>query len=279
MRKLLRANLYRLRRSKLFWGCLLAMLVTTAVAMHLVCGQAAVMLQGGYIQSFDALYFRTLPYFALFLSVFMGLFLGTEYSDGTIRNKVIVGCSRGEMYLSSLLCCALATFLLYLAWIIGGILVGFPTLGVWRTGTHMAECLLVGLLSVLALTAIFTLIGQISSNKATTAVVTILTALVLLLAASLIYNALCEPEMISSGVTISADGTVDMGEQIPNSSYVGGTMRAVFGFLLILLPTGQEIWLADEAVVQPWAMMGLSAAVIVVVTACGLAAFRRKDLK
>ena len=279
MNKLLSANLLRLWKSKIYWFCVFAMLLFSACAMLLGCRQAAILLREGYSRDLDYYYFHTLPYFGFFLSVFAGLFLGTEYSDGTIRNKVVVGCTRTEIYLSNLICCAVATTTIYAAWAIGG-LVGIPTLGLWRVGLYgLAEYLVIGLFSVLALAAIFVFIGQLCSNKAITAVLSILAAIVLLLMASMLYNSLCEPETTTSGITISAGGTLDFGEEIANPAYVGGARRVVYQALLNILPMGQAIWIADETVAQPILMIALSVAVIAVLTACGLILFRKKDLK
>lgn len=279
MSKLLSANFARLWRNKLYWLCFFAMLLFSGGVMLMGSRQAAKLLLEGYSRNLDYYYFHTLPYFGLFLSVFTGLFLGTEYSDGTIRNKIIVGCTRMEIYLCNSICCAVAALTIYIAWAVGG-LVGIPALGTWSIGpAGLAEYLLIGLLSVLVLNAVFTLIGQLSSNKAATAVVSILAALVLLLAASMLYNALCEPETTYSGITISAEGGLGLGEEIPNPAYVGGTMRIVYQVLLNILPTGQAIWIADGEVTQPIGMIVSSVAAIVVLTICGFALFRRKDLK
>lgn len=281
MSKLLSANLYRLWRSRLYWLCVFAMLLFSGCAMLKGCREAAKLLPEGYSIDLDYYYFHTLPYFGLFLSVFTGLFLGTEYSDGTVRNKIIVGCTRTEIYLANTICCAVAALSIYIAWAVGGLL-GIPTPGSWSIGpAGLAEHLLIGLMSVLALNAFFTLIGQLSQNKAATAVVSVLAALVLLLAASMLYNALCEQETVYSGVTISVEGSVEFGDGdvVANPAYVGGTMRTVYRALLNILPTGQAIWIADEVVTQPVWMLVSSAAVIIVLTACGLTLFRKKDIK
>ena len=42
------------------------------------------------------------------LAAFVPLFLGADYSDGTIRNKLIAGHRRSGIYLSDLLVCLLS---------------------------------------------------------------------------------------------------------------------------------------------------------------------------
>lgn len=276
MRNLLSANLNRLVRARIFWLCTVAMLCFTVAFMLL--GIRLVRIEN-LDRDLDYYYFRLLPYFDFFLSVFIALFLGTEYSDGTVRNKLIIGHTRSEIYLANLVTCFAGSFAVFLAWAIGG-LVGIPYFGLWSMGiSGYFQCLAVGLLTVLALTAILTVIAQLIANKAYNAVTSILAAIFLLLLASYFYNALCEPETIMDGVTITAEGEVLFGDIIENPAYIGGTLRTVYEIMLQILPTAQQIWIADETVTQPVLMCAVSLAVIAVMTGIGLLCFRKKDLK
>ena len=58
--------------------------------------------------------FAALGVFAL--AAVVPLFVGSEYSDGTIRNKVVVGHHRASVYLSLLLTSLFAETLLILVW-------------------------------------------------------------------------------------------------------------------------------------------------------------------
>lgn len=58
--------------------------------------------------------FAALGVFAL--AAVVPLFVGSEYSDGTIRNKVVVGHRRGAVYLSMLFTSVIAETLLILVW-------------------------------------------------------------------------------------------------------------------------------------------------------------------
>lgn len=46
----------------------------------------------------DSAFFSVAIYIGIILSVFCSLFIRTEYSDGTIRNKLIVGQKRSAVY-------------------------------------------------------------------------------------------------------------------------------------------------------------------------------------
>ena len=277
MRRLLSANFTRLWKNRVFWFSLLAILVISVINMANGCRQDLEMLAEGYSKGLDDYYFELAPFLGLFFAVFISLFLGTEYSDGTVRNKVVIGHSRGSIYLANVLTCTAASFLFAAAWMLGG-LVGIPVLGVWRMGLSGAmQYLCLSLLFFAALSAIFTLVGSISSNKAASAVISMLLFLGLLVVASMIYNRLCEPEMISS-VEITAEG-MQMTEPSRNPDYVGGTLRTVYELILNILPTGQAILMANLEITRPVLQMASSALITAVVTAVGIALFRKKDLK
>lgn len=277
MRRLLSANLTRLRKDKVFWASLPAVLALSVIHMANGCRQGMGMLEEGYSRALDDYYFELAPFLGLVFAVFMSLFLGTEYSDGTVRNKVVIGHSRGSIYLANLLTCIAASFLLAAAWMLGG-LVGLPVFGSWQMGVPGAlQYLLISLLFSAALSAIFTLVGSLSGNKAAAAVISILLFLGLLVGASMIYNRLCEPEMIS-GIVMTTEG-MQMSEPSPNPDYVGGALRTAYELILNILPTGQAILMANLEIARPTLQMASSVLVTAAVTAAGISLFRKKDLK
>ena len=97
MCKLLSANYSRLWRDKIFWICMGTMLVYSVVYMLNGCRQATVDL-AEYNYSIDKYYFHFAISIGIFCAVFSSMFFGTEYSDGTIRNKVIVGHTKLNHY-------------------------------------------------------------------------------------------------------------------------------------------------------------------------------------
>ncbi len=275
MSRLLAAGYSRLWKSKVFWIEMGAVLVYAAVFMLNGCRQAAA---NGYISySLDTFYFHFAASVGLFGAIFTSLFIGTEYSDGTIRNKFVVGHSRAAVYLSNLVVTGSATLLMAGAWMLTA-LIGAPALGFWKTGAaQLLLYLLIAVLFIAALSAVFTLIGMNVSGKATSAVVTLLLALGLLLAAGMLFSSLSQPEM-TSGVTVTTDG-VSMTDPMPNPSYVGGMRREVYTFLMDVLPTGQGLLMANLSIERPLRMLAASAGIAAAATAGGLLLFRRKDLK
>jgi hypothetical protein len=140
------------------------------------------------------------------------------------------------------------------------------------------QLLALELLAFLAMTALLVPIAQMITNRSAN-VITIFAAMTVLMLSSYFYNALCEPETYMDGYTIHWDGTVELGKEVANPAYVGGALRSVYRAMLHILPTGQQIWIADETVTQPLVMAACSVAFFAVCTGIGLLAFRKKDLK
>lgn len=281
MRKLLSANLSRLWKSRAFWLGLAAVFGLAVLYMLTNCRVAALDAESGFDYTLDAFYFSFVPFLGVFFSAFISLFLGPEYSDGGLRDKIIAGHSRTDIYLAGLLTCMAGTALYDAACLAGG-LAGIPFLGVWQmSAPALMLCMATVFLSSLTLCAIFVLIGFLWENRAAAAVASLLLAIGLILAGSILYNLLCEPEF-SSGVVITAEG-MQLGDPTPNPSYLAEPLRTVCRVLLNILPTGQAIMLAnvaeDESFAMPLLELIASPLLVLGFSAGGAALFHRKDLK
>lgn len=248
-----------------------------AVTYMLNAGRRSFSPATGETYTLEYYYFQFLLYIPFFLAVVTSMFLGTEYSDGTMRNKLIVGNKRTNIYLANLIVTFVAGLLIMCVWFIGA-LVGIPALGFFSfSSANLVGYFLLCVLLVAAYSAINTFIAMLSSNKTMTVLVSLALTFGLLICASSLYNALEAPETI---IDIIISGTAPMvGEGTPNPNYIGGAMRSVFQTLLDILPTGQSVNVAFLNTERPNTMMLSSVAVTAGVTALGIALFRRKDLK
>ncbi len=278
MSKLLSASFIRLRKSIYFWLCIIAISAISVITMLNGCRQATSDAMSMLNYSLDHYYFNLAPMLGIFWTVFSSLYIGTEYSDGVIRNKLIVGRTRTSVYLSNLIVTSAAALIMTAVWLISG-LCGIPVLGIWKMPVNeLLICLLAYCLTCVALSSLLTACQMSLSNKAVSAVLSVLFVLGLIVCASLLYNTLCEPEMIS-GVVMTAENGLQMSEPSPNPAYVGGIKRSVYNTLLNILPTGQQILIADQEITNPVIMMLSSVILTVISTLCGIAAFCKKDIK
>ena len=242
MKKLLSSGFSRLLHSKIFW---LGMLVQAGLAVWACIARYydSTLLPGMGYDNPDYLLFIAAMYSPILVAVFVSLFIGTEYSDGTMRNKVAVGHTRLDIYLSNLIVCVAAVLMMHLAYIGVVLALGLPLLGgfVELSAKTLVVFFFCSLATEVALAALMLVGAMLIPNKAVSAIVTMLLGLGLLMAAMTIQSRLNAPEMISNWIGLSEAGELMMGEPYPNPKYLTGAKRRLFQFLHELLPGGQLI--------------------------------------
>lgn len=279
MTKLLSANFSRLMRDKILWIAAAVMLILSA---YMIIDNGMTMKDfddSNNIKNLNSIYFNLLPMILFVYSVFISLFIGTEYSDGTIRNKIVVGHSRLNIYIANYITCFVGTMIILIAMLIGCSF-GVPFFGYWQGGTKSyLTAVLVSILITAVLTSILVFVSMLSTNKAMTVVISMVVSIALVLMASIIYNQLCEPEFTRDFISLSADGSMELGPEIKNPAYVSGIRRTLYEGILQIFPTGQSILLANEELTNPLIHIIYSIIFAVIVNICGVLAFRKKDLK
>ena len=100
MRRLLRANFARLLKNKLFWILTCAELFLGALFPILHYMDNIDENSGWNMDSTIFIYALFVP---LMVSLLTALFIGTDYSDGTMRNKLIAGHVRRKIYVANLI--------------------------------------------------------------------------------------------------------------------------------------------------------------------------------
>ena len=92
MRNLLRANFSRLWKSKALWLCAAGAFAFSAAFLLGLRADP----EGG--TTLDEAFGQVFPFLPLLYAAFLSLFLGVEYQDGTLRNKIIAGHARWKVY-------------------------------------------------------------------------------------------------------------------------------------------------------------------------------------
>ncbi len=276
MRNLLRADGRRLWRSTLYRVfCLLT-----------VCyGAAACVLyyrnSRGYegIGRLDDVLFYSFSMIGVGLAVVLSVHVGTEFSDGTIRNKLVVGRRRSEVYLAGAMTCLWGAFLAAAVSVavnaaVGGVLLG----GLQRGAAFTAERAAVCLFAAAAYVSFFYMVVMLSADRTCASVCNILCGFGVLFLGIYLYARLGEPaEIVGYELTVSGGDMLPVTE--PNPGYVSGGKREVFQFVLDLFPGGQVLQMLNCDMPHPVRMCLCSLAVTVCCNAAGLLAFGKKDLK
>lgn len=276
MRNLLSAELLRLWKNRVFWLCAAIM---AAMGLYMTIELYTDMARLGYVSFLDDVLMNYGALHIILAAVFSSMFIGTEYSGGTIRNKIIVGHKRSEIYFSMFFICSAANIMLCGAYLIPSLLVGVPLLGIASAFSRLLAYLLCSFLMSMAVSSVFTMVSLLSRARTVSAIICLVLAILLLYAGSSINGRLNAPEEYLSYYEEAEDGTVLVGELVPNLAYLRGTEREVYEFIFDLLPSGQAIQLAGLSAERLWRLPLLSLAVIAASTGTGLVLFRRRDLK
>lgn len=278
MRRLLRAHLVRIWKNGLFWLCAGAM----ALCGALVCASHyRTMLQ--YPAEHFALedvFFFSCPLIGLFMAGLLNLFLGMEYSDGTMHNKLMVGHQRSAIYGASLIAGWAMTGLILLCGALSVLALGLPMFGFFQMERTKLIWMLVSALALGVSTAsICVALAMNIQNRAVAVVAAMVLVVLMLFASSYIASRLDEPEMISEGLYFQNGKLIEQGEAFANPKYLTGSARTVLETIFELLPTGQGARLSnlDTRHVErfPWYSLLLSAAV----SALGYGLYRKKDIR
>ncbi|WP_405318752.1 ABC transporter permease subunit [Frisingicoccus sp.] len=278
MRKLLYANFSRLWKSKAF---LIAELGTGLLSLFMF-GMLIYNTNNmgeNWMQSNAHIYFfYILLYIGAIMAIFISSFLGTEYSDGTIRNKLVVGHARWRVYLANLLVVCVAGILFYCTYFLVSI-VCIPFLGVGLYSCLMQPLLsfFFGIIIILCYSALFTMIAMLDSAKARCSIISLILSLALILGGMMIYGNVTTEET-KEQMVLMEDGSYER-QIVPNPRYLTGTKRVIFEWIDSCLPVSQAFHVVSYEETPDGkgavCLLGLSCAM----TAAGILLFKKKDIK
>ncbi len=263
MNRLLTANFARIKRSKLFWilcGIIFVFSVLLLPSVFI-----------GRIDSIDvAMVVFVIPA-EIACAIFISLFFGADYSDGTIRNKLIVGHSRWKIFVANSLTSVICALVFMAFYVAPFVIIGFPCLGLPTAETF--KTLIVGILTLFSFCTIYTMFSMMFENKAVTTVINLLFAFILLISGILLFCFLMQPEFIPS---YNTDGGY---VEIPNPDYITGAARTVLKIILNILPGGQAIQFIFGAVSPLYVLPIYSFGICALCTAVGMMVFEKKNIK
>lgn len=215
-------------------------------------------------------------------AVFTAMFIGREYSDGAIRNKLAVGHKRIVIYLSNLIVCAAANAIALAAYFIVTFGIGIPVAGIDMPLSSVAVLSLGTFIALTAVSAIFLFISMLFSGKAAATAIVIFSTLFMLTISAYIQSRLNEPEYYGGmELVMSEDGELKFqeSEKTKNPSYLSEDARKVYEFFNDFLPFTQLQSIAENRPVSLPLSAAYDAVVIVLFTGTGILLFAKKDLK
>ena len=275
MRKLITASFSRLWKEKLFW------LVFAFMSIGSVCynwiGYNEINNPQIYVED---ILFCILPVSSFVFALFISMRLGTEFEEHTIRNKLIVGYSRTQVYFSEYLTCMAASVILLAVMLLCSGLFGlFLSLEFLSDWTDIAFLVFGCVLMALVFSAMFVGISMNVGSKAASLVASIVFLFAILLLASFCINALEEPLMAYTNVIISVEDGVQFGDLVENPAYVDGTQRMIYELIADILPTGQAIQMNNLEFERSARWPAFSLIMLIIATVAGYIPFRKRDIR
>ncbi len=264
MNRLLIANFARIKKNKLFWVLCGVMALTAIVMVVNAVSNRNTQIDG-------AMCAFAIPV-EIAAAIFISIFFGTEYGDGTIRNKLIIGHDRRRIYFANLITAAICLLAFAAAYMLPVVIFGFPLVAL--PTVQAVRMIAVGILTLFAFCSIYVMVSMIYSNKAGATVVNLVVAFLMLFAALIIFSYLAVPEFYPAYGLEPGEA-----EYVRNPSYISGAKRTVLQALLDLLPAGQAIQLLTGTESPLWALPLYSAGVSVACAGVGVFVFFKKDIK
>ncbi len=279
MRNLLSADWKKLRGSRIFWALLLTGAAASLISLREHYSMAIAEIRDGELWPMDEAFFQFPVLNGALLSAFIPLFIGADFSDGTIRNKLIAGRRRSSVYGSWLLTAFAGSGLLTAATAAVNMAAGLLKGGrLTMAGGRLVGFICSAFLCSFAFASVFVLITTLIVNRTFSSVTCIgVFLLMILLTSKLISLLSVAPE--ARDLLSVVGGKPVFSEPYPNPMYISGGKRTLMELLVDLLPTGQSIQMSNLDAERIGRFPSLSAAFILLTSAVGLLCFRIKDLK
>ena len=279
MLNLLSSNFSRLKKNRSFLFAAIFMVIYAAAVIIYVLNQKAL----GSEIAFDTLFANAyglggmIAFPGIVLSIVCGIFIGTDFSDGTLRNKLVVGKSREKIYLANFITCAVMGIILHLIYVIIICIAGLP----WLGGIEMPLRSFMyivwdGIWMITAYAAIFTMLAMVLKDKTAAVVVGILLTLLSMFASLDLMNRTFEPEFITVGRLV--DGAFAE-EVVPNRKFLSEGARRIVQVIIDALPSGQSVQLSHLTAPNIEYMSLYSFAIAAAANFIGISVFKKADLK
>ncbi|MBO4976322.1 MAG: hypothetical protein J6C54_01055 [Lachnospiraceae bacterium] len=257
MRKLLSADFFRSFHSKWFWLCLGGML---AMSVGFLVMQYTAM---DYTVPLSRVIFLPMSFYGVTVAALVSLFVGEDFSDGFIRNKIIAGRSRFSVFASNLVVCWLACVMIYLTTTLFTTTIGSFLFEIDLTPATFFQYLIMGIGMCLAYGGIYCTITMLCGNKTTATVLCMGFAFFLLFSSLHTNQIMVQPEYKNGAL---------------NPAYMDGFAKTVYAVLHDLNPTGQAAQLSTMDILNPirWLFCDLA---WILTTGAGMILFNRKNIQ
>ena len=144
-----------------------------------------------YAEPLDGFLNAGLMFIGVVIAVVVSLFIGREYGDLVIRNKLIVGHTRADIYLSNLIVSMTGGIILQTSYLVSAYTLSRIFFGPFTIPkAEIIKMQMLGVCVTAAYSAIFTLIAMLIQSKSAASVTALITAMMLFLFGMTVYQKL-----------------------------------------------------------------------------------------
>ena len=281
MYRLLQANFFRLKKDITFW---LFIFMTIGVALFTIIRHSMNQLT----PSLDRVINEFINLIGIFIAIFVALFVGREYSDGIIRNKIVSGHKRINIYFANLIVSIVTALIAETLYITVVLLIGTNIFGkLQMTSRDIFLITLNTILVIITYCSIYNFVTMICSEITISTIICI----ILFIAMFVLTGALgltVHSEPYNKITYTDENGESHITYREPNPNYPSETKMKIAKIIYLSLPTSQadeiETFYFDENLQNKrneyLSQMPIYSLVVIGITNFfGIYLFKKKELK
>lgn len=258
MIRMLKADFIRLRTSFAYRLSLIGMLVLASAFMFI---QATAM---DYSVPLSRVVFLPLSLYGIVMASFVSVFIGADFSDGIVRNKLLTAKKRSSLVISQIIVSCTGCIIVYIVVTVFSAGIGHFFFENDVISTVFIQFFTIGIGMSIVIGCLFSVVTMICGNK-TQAII-----LCMILAFGMFFVCLHTNQVLIQ---------TEYKNGVPNPHYVGGIRRQIYSILHDINPCGQAAQLSAWNVWHPIRVQVMNLFVIVCASALGCLLFRRKDVR
>lgn len=188
MYKLLNASFTRLKKNSVFW---LLIIATILISIGALIGQyKGLLLSKKYdvpMKTTEELMISFLTVIGFFIATFTSIFVGAEYSNGTIRNKIVIGNSRMKIYLSNLIISIVVGIIIEFIYLMLIAIIAIPLFQEIQLPVSLLFFIAIDIIMIIvAYSSLFNCIAMLCSDVIVSTIFSIILTLILLISLQII---------------------------------------------------------------------------------------------
>lgn len=280
MIRLLRSNLSRMVMSKSFLIYLgMYALYSIALPIFIYFNNPLILKEAG-AESVLAMNYglASFPLQGLAIARLTSVIIGADFQNGTIRNKIIIGHSRTQIYIANLLTSIIISLSLNAAFLLFFFAISLPMFGGFAIPAKTVVWMLIdGTLIWCAYSAISTLITMVSKNTTVAIIISFALIMMGMMLVAYMNGLLSQQPMIRTVIINEAGEMIE--KWIENPRMPSETTRSFCRFMLDFLPGGQSNQLVSTKDFHTWQMALYSLGIIGATSGAGILAFNKTNIK